>query len=200
MNAWPSLQTLWYDGWALRFADGYTRRANSVNILQPSRLDLADKISHCEKLYVSRGLDIVFKLTPASNHQMLDSILAELGYYEEAPTNVSVAKLDSVFSSSSEKVKIDDGPSDEWIANYCRLSNIDTEKIPVMVRLLKGFFTLRQGDEVLATGLAVIERGYVGLFDIVVDAEVRNRGLGTSLVLNMLAWGRSNSQASRTFR
>ena len=30
MNAWPSLQTLLLDGWVLRFAAGYTRRANAV--------------------------------------------------------------------------------------------------------------------------------------------------------------------------
>ena len=35
VNAWPSLQTL-LDGWVLRFANGYTRRANSVNLLYPS--------------------------------------------------------------------------------------------------------------------------------------------------------------------
>jgi hypothetical protein len=31
LNAWPPLKQILYDGWVCRFADGYTRRANSVN-------------------------------------------------------------------------------------------------------------------------------------------------------------------------
>ena len=46
-NAWASLQNLYYDGWILRFADGYTRRANSVNPIYPSTHDLNEKIAYC---------------------------------------------------------------------------------------------------------------------------------------------------------
>jgi hypothetical protein len=38
INTWPSLQTCCYDGWILRFARGYTRRANSVYPLYDSSI------------------------------------------------------------------------------------------------------------------------------------------------------------------
>ena len=38
LNALPSLNTMYYDGWNLRFAEGYTNRANSVNVFGPSTL------------------------------------------------------------------------------------------------------------------------------------------------------------------
>ena len=31
LNAWTSIQTVVYDGWLIRFSNGYTKRANSVN-------------------------------------------------------------------------------------------------------------------------------------------------------------------------
>ena len=33
LNSHPAIQTNYYDGWLLRFGNGYTARANSVNML-----------------------------------------------------------------------------------------------------------------------------------------------------------------------
>jgi hypothetical protein len=64
LGAWPALLDSDFDGWRLRFADGYTRRANSITPLSPSRLALEDKIAACECLYAERGLPAIFRLTP----------------------------------------------------------------------------------------------------------------------------------------
>ena len=45
MNAHPSIKTQLFDGWVLRFADGYTNRANSVNPLYPSEMAIEEKNS-----------------------------------------------------------------------------------------------------------------------------------------------------------
>lgn len=56
MNTRLSLQTLLYDGWILRSANGYTRRANSINPIYPPEINVNDKIEYCSKLYESKGL------------------------------------------------------------------------------------------------------------------------------------------------
>lgn len=82
LRAWPSVETEEYDGWILRFAEGYTKRtkrANSVNPLYGSAIDLFEKIAYCEK-YADHGLPAVFKLTLESTSQGLENVLAEQGY------------------------------------------------------------------------------------------------------------------------
>ncbi|MEA3309760.1 MAG: hypothetical protein U9Q70_09655 [Chloroflexota bacterium] len=67
LNSWPALQQILFDGWVLRFSEGYTKRANSVNPLFASSLDVEVKIDTCERLYAERGLPTVFRLTPFSS-------------------------------------------------------------------------------------------------------------------------------------
>ena len=93
MNAWPAMQTLHYDGWVLRYSDGYTKRANSVYPLYPSEINLDEKIEFCESFYHDRGLPAVFKLTEASTPANLDARLAERGYRKDSPTSVQTLDL-----------------------------------------------------------------------------------------------------------
>jgi GNAT superfamily N-acetyltransferase len=53
------------------------------------------------------------------------------------------------------------------------------------------FLALEQQGEILAVGLAVAERGWVGLFDLVTAAAWRNQGLGRRVILRLLHWGRA---------
>ena len=64
LNAWPSHQIQFYDGWVLRFSYFYTHRTNSVEQLGPSSLPLDEKIFYCENIYRDWGTPAIFKITP----------------------------------------------------------------------------------------------------------------------------------------
>src|SRR5690242_21399752 len=83
LNALPSLESIYLDGWVVRFANGYTKRANSVNPLYDSSMNLDDKIAYCESLYAVRKQPTVYKMTSLAEPHDLDSVLANLGYREE---------------------------------------------------------------------------------------------------------------------
>ena len=63
ISAWPALHTLLYDGWVLRLAAGFTRRANSVWPLYESTLGLERKVEACEQVYRRAEQRVVFKMT-----------------------------------------------------------------------------------------------------------------------------------------
>src|SRR5262249_36052759 len=123
LNAWPALQSVVYDGWLLRFAAGYTRRANSVQALYPSTGEVGAKIRYCEAVYQARGQNTVFKLTPAAQPAGLDAALAASGYRTEAPSSVQTLALADLESPPfAGTVSMADQASDGWLDAFCRLS------------------------------------------------------------------------------
>ncbi|MEP7357214.1 MAG: GNAT family N-acetyltransferase [Anaerolineales bacterium] len=88
LSAWPALQTVFVDGWVLRFSNGFGRRANSVNPLFHSVRPVEDNLAECEALYAARGQRVVFKISPAAQPPGLDDLLAQRGYALEALTSV----------------------------------------------------------------------------------------------------------------
>lgn len=197
MNAWPSLQTVLYDGWVLRLAEGFTRRANSVNPIYPSSLDAATKIEACERLYTSKGLKTIFKITPAVFPENLDGLLAARGYEKINVTSLMALDLKDFNDGSSGNSRLSRSPDESWIYDACRMNGITDADRGIMKRMLqciahKSLFVSVQAEgKTAACGMAVIENGHMGLFDIVVDSGLRGRGLGRQLMKELLCLGRS---------
>jgi ribosomal protein S18 acetylase RimI-like enzyme len=197
LNAWPALQTVVYDGWLLRVADGYTRRANSVNPLYPGALDPVGKIGRCEAVYAARGQDTVFKLTDAAEPADLDDRLEQRGYRREAPTSVQTLDLGALAPPPSVNAAGDAAVTEAWLDDFCRLNGVAERHRPTMRRMLgllipsACFMAVRDRGETVAVGLAVREHRHVGLFDIVTAPERRGQGFGTALVHQLLAWGKA---------
>ncbi|MEP7289024.1 MAG: GNAT family N-acetyltransferase [Chloroflexota bacterium] len=195
-NAWPALQTLHYDGWLLRFADGYTRRANSVNPLYASTLPISEKLVYCEEIYRRQGSQVVFKIAEATQPNNLDAALQSEGYVLEAPTSVQL--LDLREYDTDPLAGLTTHLTDEWLNAYFALNERNERYRPVMKRMLDQiipatcFLTLQADNQTIAVGLGVLERGYLGLYDIVTAASHRRTGVGTQLMQQLLAWGKAN--------
>ncbi len=198
LNALPALQTLTYDGWLLRFAHGYTRRANSVNPLYAGTLPLDEKVAYCEEVYRAQGLNVVFKLTDAAQPATLDAELDKLGYQWQAGTIVQMLTLTGSSFASDADVTADTHFTNTWFQAFAQLNGLHTDAASTLKQILAHiqprtcFATFVQDGQAVATGMAVLERGIVGLFDIVTDVEHRRKGYSTRLVSHLLAWARDN--------
>lgn len=199
MNAWPSLQTNIYDGWIIRFANGYTKRANSINPLYYSEKEVEKKINYCETLFKNRGLPVVYKLTRKSKPVGLDQKLAKEGYKKIDLTSVQILELVKFNAKETDKCLVEPKITDNWLNAFCTFSKITIEEKFTLEKMLMNstlnnyYFKLIKDDSIVACGLGVQEDIYFGLFDIIVDEKFRRKGYGTRLLQEILSFARSNS-------
>jgi len=201
INHWPALSTMLYDGWVLRFSEGYTKRANSISPLYASTLDLEQKIKVCEELYARRGLPAVYKLTPFAQPAHLDGLLEKMGYAMSDTISVQTLDLDRVTEEPwNRSAEISESFTADWLDAYGALSGVLPEHRSVLERMLANIQTpaacvsLRLDGRVAACGMGVLERNTLGVFCIVTDPDYRNRGLGGQLMLHLLRWGNERGE------
>lgn len=193
-NAWPAKHQLLDDGWLLRFADGYTKRANSINPLYDSRQPVEAKIERCLKIYRDYHLPPVFRLTPLAQPTDLDVRLADLGFTQQSPTSVRVLDLAFRTPSTSPTFGCQAGLSSEWLDHFSDLS----VKLPqrtahqtILSNILPSrcFATVNHQGQVVACGLGVFERNTIGLFDLITAEQARRQGFAQALISGILGWG-----------
>lgn len=202
LNALPCLQTLHYDGWELRFADGangYPRRANSIQLLYPSTLPLGEKIDFCQAQYAGRGFRTVFKMTPAAPEGLEAALLAR-GFVLDCPTSVQTLDLTGIEPQPDDSLDVEIEPrmSAEWAADNARLHGENPTRAAVINVILErlairsAFIRLRRDGETVALGRGALEQGWVGPYEVITDARFRQQGLGRQLMLHLLKWGKDN--------
>jgi ribosomal protein S18 acetylase RimI-like enzyme len=193
MNAWPSIQTVVYDGWIIRLANGYTKRANSVNPVYPSKIGLEEKIQYCEKLYTKHNLPAVYKLVECDDHKKIDRKLEALKYELLDITSVQVCDDIKILEKNYSGINVNSDFNEKWINGFIECSNIKTAFIDTLRAMLKNITGDRivvykeLNNETAGCGYGVIENGYVGLFDIVVKEDRRGNGYGKEIVQSILS-------------
>ncbi len=195
LNAWPAHRQMLYDGWLVRMAGGYTKRANSVTPLYEGALAIGEKVAACEALYRAAGLPPIFRLTPWAP-PALDALLAERGYTLLDPTDVLAAPLgDCSLTGEGHGWRL--AERDEWLGVYGRLIGANDGAQAAHGRILAaiagraGYALLEpQPGQVAACALGVVEGALGGAFDVHVAAGQRRRGYGTALMAGLFAWAR----------
>ncbi len=194
MAQWPALQTSQYDGWLLRWADGYSARANSINPLYPGRRPFEEKIAVCDAHYRALGLTPRCKITPAVGPG-LDAFLEARGWSRQTETVVQTLDLGPTVFELDPAVAIRPEVSPEWVAAYASMSGISARDQAVALRMFSlvpkpaAFAVLRDGEAPVAAGYATCLRGCLGLYHIISHPERRRQGLGRQLFNSLLAWG-----------
>lgn len=195
MNAFPAIITEVYDGWLLRYSNGYTYRGNSVNPIYKSKYDIDKKIDLCEEKYFKKGLPCVFKMT-ALVDESLDEKLAIRGYKIKKEANIMEMPLDNKTFNKSSIVTITNNLTEEWLNEFVILNGTENEPMKSTAKeILRNIInetisaSIYVDNKMIACGLGVVEDKQLGLFDIRVLEEYRLKGYGKAICESILAEG-----------
>jgi ribosomal protein S18 acetylase RimI-like enzyme len=201
INAWPAPSTLLIGDWVVRFANGYSGRANSASPLSvDAELDEAT-LALIEELYRGDGLPPCIRLTPLVGEATRQAVIAR-GYRVKDASFGMIAALEEFEIAPDAELQIEARPSVEWIAGVAaRQSGVKTHvgnlaAIVEKVRLPAAFATMLIAGEPVGYGMSVAERGMAEIGSIVVDPGHRGLGLGRRLVGGLMGWARTMDCAS----
>jgi GNAT superfamily N-acetyltransferase len=199
LNALPCVQQILYDGWVLRFAEGYTKRANSVTPLYPSSQVLSQKIYRCEEIYRRFKLKPTFRLTNTSESETLDKTLEQLGYLKQDSVSVRVKDIsNNNISNNVLFPTIAYELSEEWLDYYVHAVDLPIQHwntLSTMLEIIPNptcYAWLKDRHRFCSCGLGILEDDYLGLFYIATAQKQRGKGYAPQLISAMLDWGKYN--------
>lgn len=196
LNAWPSHQIQIYDGWLLRFSYFYTHRTNSVEQIGPSALPIDEKISYCEEVYRRWGTPAIFKISPLVS-QDFDRMLDDRNYVIQHTTNVMILDFQGEPLPDPE-ITVDTStfiPS-TWIDALFALKGTTNVMhrmvVPSMYRAIPKetiCVSIHDGSRIVATGLGILDRDFVGIYAIHVHPDYRRRHYASAVCRTILKKG-----------
>ena len=204
LNALPALQQILDRGWILRFASGYTKRANSIT---PLYVDLTSKsleakIKRCERLYQQYDLPTIFRLTNSPQWSELDRVLDRLGYRWQDAVSVRVKTIDNVIDGDrsldrQSEIICESELSTEWLDGYVHAATVPFQHWDTLTMMLElipyptCYAMLKHRNRFCSWGLGVLERNCLGIFFFVTAQQKRRRSYASQLISAMTDWGKA---------
>jgi len=193
----PALHEINLDGWRLRWSDGGSRRANSVNPLEASSLPIAEKLLQCESWFATRKAPTIFRLTPLAEPE-LANVLEKARYTTSSPTLVMTAAMgsltDGVSFAGNAAVTENDSPSADWLAAIPGIGR-DARSLDRLRHQLTTsggqatFASMMEGAEILAIGMGLDLDGYTTIYNMSTSPALQRRGHGRTILMTLLARG-----------
>jgi ribosomal protein S18 acetylase RimI-like enzyme len=205
LNAWPSHQMELYDGWILRFSHFYTHRTNSVEQFGTSTLSWREKIPYCEAAYKHWGTPTIFKISPLVSKDF-DYMLENRNYEIQHTTDVMILDMEEAkLNAAIDEVAVTQTIEREWIDGLFDLKGttnaIHRAIVPTMYKAISKetiCVSIQRQGVIVATGLGILDRDYVGIYAIHVREDFRKMGMARSLCTCILQEGRKRG-ASKAY-
>ena len=173
-------------GWIAAFDDGTVNRAKSAAPLSHDCVT-AGPLILIRDAYLARGLAPNFRVPELPAFGGVEEELARFGLQPKQPTDVQVARAETVAGLASGKgVQLDAQPDAAWAMVFLG-EGFDPVDGASRVRSLtraKGslFASIRDGDAVLAGGVLALSHGWASIHGMRTAKPHRGRGLATRVL------------------
>jgi ribosomal protein S18 acetylase RimI-like enzyme len=197
VNCWPALETLVFGDFVLRFANGYSGRANSATALRPGADMPESDLAELVRLYRAAGLTPRIRTSPLVSPELVER-LVRAGWRDEV-TSVGMT-LDLAGRTFARDGRVELAPAVDalWVEGVCerqapgKRDAVTFRAMMDRLRVRAGFARLWHEGEPAALALTAIDRGFAEIGSVIVDEALRGRGLGRALVESQLHWAIAN--------
>lgn len=197
LNAWPSHQIQLYDSWLLRFSYFYTHRTNCVEQIGASSIPIEEKLDFCEDAYRRWGTPSIFKITPLLSPDF-EQHLIRRNYEIQHTTEVMCLNYsDYGIRFPAVRVELSHTITQKWISALFALksttSAIHRQIVPSMYAAIPkdtlAASICNSAGQVVALGLGILDRSYIGIYAIHVHPHYRRRSYARSICETLLNEG-----------
>ncbi|WP_055750731.1 GNAT family N-acetyltransferase [Frankia sp. AvcI1] len=201
-RAWPPLRQIEIGGWTLRASAGSSRRGNSV-WAHGGVPDVPAALAAVTDFYAAAGLPPTFQQTPVTEPSQLATVLDAAGYDDTGPTDVCVAPLGALTSTSpstspststSLAVTTAHVPGDAWLRVAGQvLATFDGQRAGTLavlsaLRLPTVYVTLTVDGAPVAVGRGVADDRWLGIYSMATLPAARGRGAARRVVAALAQW------------
>ncbi|MBM6994702.1 GNAT family N-acetyltransferase [Paenibacillus sp. DXFW5] len=196
-SGWPPSELESLGTWKLRANGGVTTRANSVLAAGP--FPESEWLERVERFYRERGLPPCFHVSDSSPKE-LDGLLAAAGYEVSMNCLLLAASIQQVLQRSAAyeigeaKVTLAAQPEEPWMNDFLRMEGFPEERRAGYLTIFKAmpkpktFATIYEAGEPMGVATVVIEEGWAGISNVVVDPRHRRKGVAGRLLQALASW------------
>jgi GNAT superfamily N-acetyltransferase len=193
--AWPALETVEDGHWVARFANGYTKRANSIQTHDVGDdADAPSRIDTLAGLYRARGLRPVFRVTPLTS-PVITAALDAKGWDVYESSLVLAMDLPKRSRLVPATTRLFEPTDPEWAQFQGAMAGNDAQTQASLDAILAKLAVPARGivvyDDALrpaGAALAINADGVAIFLNVVVDAQMRGQGFGRAVMNAALNW------------
>jgi N-acetylglutamate synthase len=195
LHVWPAVTTHMVEGWALRFAGGYTGRANSASAVVPGAVMTDALLDRIIAMYKREALVPQVRVSPVA-HDGAANFLERRGFVSRGLAHGMIADIGGQ-PQADARVALGASPDMNWcigVTSQQERAKRNPAALYAIVSRIQcpvQFATVMVDGNAVGFGVAAIDRGWMELGSIVMDADFRGKGLGRALVATLLHWAKT---------